>query len=533
MTPPALTPTPARPPHVAPSDEQLHSFLDHAAALAEALRSHDYSVAGIEALLGTEGMAALDRGEPEAISLTLDVAANSTVAAPLISLVRALIIGDPADLTSALDAELLSACASCGVLRADDAYNYYATIDIRPVVINDIERIVFSDRDASMRDIVPGPNHVLGVGRASRSLLDITPSDPVGSVLDLGGGCGVQALGQPEASSITVTDIHPRANLFARATLAAANLKQADVIEGSWFEPVAGRTFDRVVANPPFVVGMPKVDLVYRDSGLNLDGATELVLSNVADHLTLGGTAHLLGAWAHVDGESWQQRIASWLPDHGVEAWIVQRDLVDPATYVGTWLRDESIDPRSHEGRAKTRDWLTHFATSGVAGIGFGYITLQRIDAPSSIVCEEMPQALAGPFAAEAREYLLRAEWLRDKTADDILATGFAVRPGVAIENVSVTDLEFGQGFTPAALRVTRTDGPRWSHDIDEAVHRVLSALMPEASLATTIDVMAMLGAIDESLADEVKEGMVPVIVDLMRHGIVLPADLLSDEGDD
>ncbi|MDK6919016.1 hypothetical protein QP269_25625, partial [Escherichia coli] len=82
------------------------------------------------------------------------------------------------------------------------------------------------------------------------------------------------------------------------------------------------------------------------------------MIRGLADHLTDGGTAHLLGAWAHIEGESWQQRIASWLPAEGLEVWVTQRDLATPAEYIGTWLRDESIDPRSPEGCERSRAWL-------------------------------------------------------------------------------------------------------------------------------------------------------------------------------
>lgn len=125
------------------------------------------------------------------------------------------------------------------------------------------------------------------------------------SALDLGAGSGVQALAQLGcASQVTLTDVHPRALDMAEATLAAAGaLPQAELLERSWFEPVAGRTFDRIVANPPFVVGPPDIGHVYRDSGLDLDGATQLVVATAPEHLTEGGVAQLLGAWAHVRGE--------------------------------------------------------------------------------------------------------------------------------------------------------------------------------------------------------------------------------------
>ena len=521
-----------------PSDRELSGLPALAPRLADALRGLGYGVGGLRSLLGDDGLAALDRGEPEAVVRTIQLALDRP---GLAAAVAAFIVGDAVDLIPWLGEELVADCLACGALREIDG-RHVAAIDVRPVDVDGVERLVFSDRDASMTDHVPGPDHVLGVGRASRSLLDITPTDPVGTVLDLGAGCGVQALGQHRAASIVATDVHPRACIYAEATLAAAGLRGAsgdagadavaEVSEGSWFQPVAGRRFDRIVANPPFVVGVPEVGHVYRDSGLDLDGATELMLREVPDHLEPDGTAHLLGAWVHPDGGDWGTRVASWLPKEGVEAWIIQRDVVDPAAYVGTWLRDESIDPRGPEGREKTRRWLDHFAANDVAGIGFGYITIQRIDGPSSITCEDMPQPLGGPFRDEAAEWLLRSAWLRDKNAEEILAGAYRVRPGVAVERVELagTGDDPEQGFSPAALRVTRTDGPRWSHDTDDAIVRILSALHPDAALSTVLDVMAMLGALPEDGLDEIKEAVVPVIVDLVRHGLVLPAEMIGGE---
>lgn len=521
-----------------PSEAELFGLPALAPRLADALRGLGYGVGGLRSLLGDDGLAALDRGEPEAVVRTIQLALDRP---GLAAAVAAFIVGDAVDLVPWLGEELVAGCLACGVLREIDG-RHAAAIDVRPVDVDGIERLVFSDRDASMTDHVPGPDHVLGVGRASRSLLDITPTDPVGTVLDLGAGCGVQALGQHRAASIVATDVHPRACVYAEATLAAAGLRGAsrdagadavaEVIEGSWFQPVAGRRFDRIVANPPFVVGVPEVGHVYRDSGLDLDGATELMLREVPDHLEPDGTAHLLGAWIHPDGGDWATRVASWLPKEGVEAWIIQRDVVDPAAYVGTWLRDESIDPRGPEGREKTRRWLDHFAANDVAGIGFGYVTIQRIDGPSSITCEDMPQPLGGPFRDEATEWLLRSAWLRNKDAGAILAGAYRVRPGVAVERVELagTGDDPEQGFSPAALRVTRTDGPHWSHDTDDAIVRILSALHPDAALSTVLDVMSMLGALPEDGLDEIKEAVVPVIVDLVRHGLVLPVELIGAE---
>ncbi|MDO5029195.1 MAG: methyltransferase [Corynebacterium sp.] len=507
-----------------PTDQQLQSFVRLAEEFSSVLRRLGFSSDSLRNVLGDEGLAALNRGEPGIVDVLLS--ANVGANAELIALFRLLILGDYENAEALFGAELTTCLLDCGIL-AGSPERARVCIDVRPVEVAGVDRIIFSDRDASMSDHVPGANHVLGVGRASRSLLDISPSSAVGSVLDLGAGGGIQSLGQPDASTIVATDIHPRALLFARANFAANGYSQAEVREGSWFEPVAGEKFDRIVANPPFVVGLPSVEHVYRDSGLDLDGATELMLRGLVDHLADGGTAHLLGAWAHIDGESWQQRIASWLPAEGLEVWVTQRDIATPAEYIGTWLRDESIDPRSAEGCQRSREWLEHFRHSGVVGIGFGYITVQRIDGPTSAVCEEMPQPLASPFAPEAEEYLGRAEWLRAQTPEAILDAPFTVRPGVAIERVSLADVDRGQGFAEFDIRISRTDGPAWSHSVDESVVKILGALHPEAALSSIVDIMAMFGAFDEEQVPAIKEALVPIVVDLVRHGLIVPTELL------
>lgn len=121
-----------------------------------------------------------------------------------------------------------------------------------------------------------------------------------------------------------------------------------------------GRTFDQVVANPPFVVGEARVHHTYRDSGLDLDGASELMISQSIDYLNPGGTAALLASWVHVEGQDWRSRIASWLPAHGVDAWVVQRDVADPALYVarGSRTAGRILEIRKRH-REQTPGWIT------------------------------------------------------------------------------------------------------------------------------------------------------------------------------
>ena len=496
--------------------------------LADVFTAADFSTDGLAGYLGPEVTEALFRGEPAPVAL----AAHGETQMEL--LIRFFLLHEhlPATLLAeAVGARLATQLLDAKVALADAHGKAYIALDIRPHTIVGANRLIFSDVDASLVAHVPGPDHVLGVGAASLSLLQSTPVSPVSSVLDLGTGSGAQLLGQLEcADKVTATDVHGRALDLAQATIAAAGeSKKVELLQGSWFDPVAGRRFDRLVANPPFVVGLPEVGHVYRDSGLNLDGASELVVSQATDHLTPGGTAHLLAAWIHTSGQTWQQRVASWLPDKGVAAWIIQRDVADPALYVSTWLKDESLDVRSVEGQERSRAWLEHFHDHEVNGIGFGFGAIHRIgdDEPADILAEEMPQTFSDPLGPEVEEYFARVAWLRDLVPGELQGKHFQVRPGLAREDISTPDEETQQGFTRAALRITRTDGPRWSHEVDEHLAAIVAGLNPQGlNLEETIGLYAAAHGFDE---EEITAAALPAVIDMVRHGLLIPADLLLD----
>ena len=76
--------------------------------------------------------------------------------------------------------------------------------------------------------------------------------------LDLGCGTGLGAvLAALGGGRACATDIDPNA---CRNTGINAALHRVDVevIEGDWLAPLSGRTFDRLVLNPPFFAGTPR-----------------------------------------------------------------------------------------------------------------------------------------------------------------------------------------------------------------------------------------------------------------------------------
>ena len=233
-------------------------------------------------------------------------------------------------------------------------------------------------------------DHVLGIGGATLTLLEMTVRERVGSALDVGCGCGIQALYlATHAGRVVATDLSSRACALTQFN-SALNEAVIDVREGSLFEPVEGETFDLIVTNPPFVITPDSVRgaaglLEYRDGGMDRDNLIRAVLRGAPACMNEGGTLQMLANWEipadRNPDTQWSWRVDSWLDGLPVDAWVVQRDVLDPARYVDMWIRDSGgqLMARADYERAFT-SWLSDFRRAGTGAIGMGFVALRRLD---------------------------------------------------------------------------------------------------------------------------------------------------------
>ena len=120
-------------------------------------------------------------------------------------------------------------------------------------------------------------------------LLDAAAGRVRGRVLDLCTGSGVLALSaQPFADEVTAVDASRTAALAAR-TNALINRRPIEVFHGDLFAPVAGRLFDTIISNPPYlpVAGGRDRRLGSRAWNGGIDGRS------VIDRICRGAANHL------------------------------------------------------------------------------------------------------------------------------------------------------------------------------------------------------------------------------------------------
>ncbi len=61
-----------------------------------------------------------------------------------------------------------------------------------------------------------------------------------------------------------------------------------------------------------------------------------------------------------------------------LDAWVIEREVLDPLAYAELWVRDGGPFPGTPEYARLIDAWLDDFAARGVTGVGFGYVLLRR-----------------------------------------------------------------------------------------------------------------------------------------------------------
>lgn len=437
--------------------------------LREVMLDAGFTVDGVAELLGAEASAALARGER--------VPARRAATGPLGALIRCFILGDVVD-------DLPPADWSALVDRGR------ARFDVRPYSEDDGEPwFVVSDRTDGGR--VRRVDHVLGVGGASAMLAHCAVRPGGARSLDLGTGCGVQALHlSRHSSAVVATDLNARCLDLAALTLALSGVEAVDLREGDLFAPVAGDEYDCIVANPPFVIGSG--EFTYRDSGLHGDELSRRVVEGAAEHLAPGGTATVLANWLHVRGEDWQQRVADWLAPTGCDAIALQREVQDPCEYVGTWLRDVSREVDEDEYGA----WLDRLAALDAEAVGFGVVVLRRTGAAvPRVVVEDAPEPALPPLAPYLGARLDALDLLR--TAVDLGSLRPVLAPAL-LDTLAVQG-ELGWAEVARTLRLAGA-GVATEVEVDEAGSALLAGCDGRHSLDELAAVLSVLGVDRETV---------------------------------
>ncbi|EXJ51408.1 DUF7059 domain-containing protein [Microbacterium sp. MRS-1] len=407
------------------------------------------------------------------------------------------------------------------------------TVLVRPQDVagapDDAEWWIASDLDeAALGGPLP-TGHVLGVGGASLTLAGLQLTTPAGRVLDVGTGCGIQALRahlalrtQPAPPPIVATDVSGRALLFTRINALLNEVEGIDTRRGSLFEPVAGEQFDRVVSNPPFVItprvaGVPEYE--YRDAGYAGDDLVAAFVSGVGAVLAPGGTAQLLGNWEYRAGQDGLQRVREWVAASPVplEAWVIERERLDPLAYAELWVRDGGTAPGTAGYGALVDTWLADFAAREVDAVGFGYLLLRR---PASAIpalarYERITHPLPEDGALGAHLGAALAAFDALEQVDD---AALAAARTIVADDVTEARHHLPGAEAPSVIELRQGGGLGRTLEVDPALAALVGASDGELTVGQLSDAIAELLEVD---AAALRADLLPRVRELVFIGML------------
>ena len=475
--------------------------------LRDDLLAAGYTIEGLTDRLGEPALAGLARNSSMAASRALGDDRD-----PQASAIRLWLLQQP------IAAEDLKSWASLPWLRLSglivgDA-ELRATVELKPHGSDSSEGWICSDATPlDGRVGAPRGDFVLGASPASTTLSQLVPPGRYDSALDLGTGCGIQAL-HLDAARIVATDLNPRALELARISLGLSGIP-ADLRLGSLYEPVDSELFDLIATNPPYVMSPPgDARLVYREGGFNADELVRQVVTGGADHLSDGGTLTVLGNWAVTAGQTWQERLAEWIQPTGCDALVLQRELLDPYEYIEIWLTDAGLFGRP-EYRDRYQAWLDYFAFAGIEAVGMGWIALKKAGREHpSLRFDDWPHAVHQPVGQAFGDFFGAVEPSR-LAEQEFLAQSWTTHAGLVQETIGAP------GAVDAQHLVLRQQyGFGRAVEADTALAAIVGACDGDLPLGVLVGAVAgLLDVQSEALLDEV----IPSLRRLVSDGYLLP----------
>ena len=439
---------------------------------------------------------------------------------------------------------------------------------------------------------IPGPDHVMPVGGATRTLAALAAYGADERVLDVGTGCGYHAiLAALCGARVTATDVSARALGYARFNAALAEA-EIDFRRGSLLEPVrdsrsdladavdsldswsaAHERYDVVVSNPPFVITpeAARADGVrtYRDGGREGDSLLAELVGELGGVLAPGGRAWMLGNWEIKASDAapdrslgsasdllsdaapdrpfdavpdWARGPAAWIPD-GLDAWVIQREVLAPPDYAEMWLRDGGQTPRDRGYEKAYAAWLDDFARRGVVGVGMGYISVRAPEGESGDWdagdwdAGNWDAACSNAAGSNAGDSAKRRPWRRFEELSgpspidlhgyvegvwahrDLLCAGDAAR--LACRGVEHRLHAPGQP-EPFMLKLAQAAGFAAEVQVTSAVAGVVGACDGELTLGALCDAVAQL--LGEP-AEDVRTEVLPAVRELVGLGILVSGE--------
>lgn len=278
------------------------------------------------------------------------------------------------DVERAIDAEALASLVALDLVRRE-AETYCSSVFLYPVG----DLLIASDRYRNPDGSPPTealPDAVFpAVFVGSLRFLRVVSKTPARDALDLCSGSGVAALMLGKyCEHVTACDITARATHFARFNRLLNRCDNVDVLQGDLYQAVEGRSFDRIVAHPPYVPSLSH-EHIYRDGGETGESLVRRIVEGLPQYLRPGGSYYSICAgWDTTDGP-FEQRVRGWLGEVHREfdvAFGFNNDLAPDQ------LATQLAQQASGGDVTESLQWRKRFDEAGMQRLVYGALVIHR-----------------------------------------------------------------------------------------------------------------------------------------------------------
>ncbi|MFO1349482.1 MAG: methyltransferase [Gammaproteobacteria bacterium] len=359
-------------------------------------------------------------------------------------------------------------------------------------------------------------DYVLALNPTASYLLHFTIRNPVKAALDIGAGNGIQALvAATHCESVVATDLNPRAVMFTEFNARLNGIPRIEGLTGDLLQPVAGRRFDLIVSNPPFVLA-PSKRYLYRDNELELDFLCRKLARDIPAHLNEGGFFQMICDSVQLAGQSWQARVGEWFAGNGCDVIVYKQYSQQPLAYAQTRLR-ETLHATPESDATVFRDWMDYYHAKGVEAIVGSLIVMRRRTGANWIAFQELASDLDAPFGDAVLQHFTNLDFLNAAAVEErLLAAKPRLAPHLCLD---IQQQWEDRAWRTASLQLRIVKGLQQSLTIDGHIAGFIEKLDGERSLGELIE---QLGAQTGMPVAEIKPQVLGTMRRLIERGFLL-----------
>lgn len=403
------------------------------ARVREAFRAASFDDATVCRVLKIKDMSDLGAVDPLKTDITglISKADLSGVSEHLSFFIRAFLFLEfvsREEVTRLFDRQTIYSFLALDVLRieaANDEAQYYTPAFIYPVAGFVVASDLYRNRDNST--FAPPPDVVFpAIYSGTLRFLNVMGKSPARDALDLCAGSGIGALALSRHVERAVSsDITERASHFALFNKMLNERENVEVVCGDLYEPVKGRTFDRIVAHPPYMPAL-KSSVIWRDGGETGELLTRSIVAGLPEYLRRGGFFYTLCIGLDTKDAPFEERARGWLGDGAREFDVIfaggqEQKPAQVAKNIA--FRNKSY------GDAEVAELTGAFESAGATNVVYGALVIHRREA-----VEAEPLTLRAGFTSstEGADFEWTIKWNQERKHPSFLERLLQSRPRLA-----------------------------------------------------------------------------------------------------